>query len=747
MDGRDAIGGLIDARGHIRVPWRPVVDAMQAIGVEEFAARAAALDRRARFESPHGGAAMQRLDPIPVPLMDYEFAELAEAIVERVGFFEDLLDDLYGAQRCIADRSLPGDALFASAEFLRPLARQATVAGGRLGFYAIDLMRHPGGGFRVLRDHTDRAPGLGLALAIRRFVAEVMPELFGAVTLASQRPVIETLQDMLHGLAAGGPIGLLTGPDTDAADARLLARQLGGMVLRPDDLTCAQGSLRLRTLAGSTPVQMLLRLGSSLAIDPLEQGGAPSRGVPGLFHSLRRRDVTMLNAPGSGIMEDAGFKAFYPDLFQRRFDRPMRLAALGGAGPIGFDADQAPIATRLGDAEATARFDFAAVTMRFYALRIDGVWRVLPGGLGHATRADGSVLLKDIWVIDSGEPDRGVAGPAQRVVPRSERRVAMDLPSRLADDLLWLGRMVERLDGAARLLAIALPRFADASNLPHEAAQRAMLAACLIEAKLLPDETSGPFMSARVLNAALARHRPLSELLGEIRRLLDHCGDRFSVSMRGMVEAALDQIPPDESELGVLAACMRFAATFNGVIAEDASRSGGFVFLEIGRRLERGEALAETLAILLDGTPARLDPGLSLAIELADARLSYEFIHAGPISPAPALSLLIGAADYPRSLAFQTEALGVAFERIGAVEEAALARAITASLVTLTRVIGAEIGRLPALATVLQAAAERLHTLESGLIARYFAPLPSAHQIDLTRVYEGQGAGRSPGEP
>ncbi|SIQ78734.1 MULTISPECIES: circularly permuted type 2 ATP-grasp protein [Acidiphilium] len=734
MLGGDALGGLIDAKGQIRAPWRPVINAMRAIGPDEFAARAAALDRRAQYESPSGSVQSQRLDPIPIPLMDYEFATLADAIAERAEFLADILDDVYGAQSWIADGSLPGDPLFETPQFIRQLAHQPGFTAPRLASYAVDLIRCPDGSFRVLRDHTDHAPGLGLALAIRRFVADVMPELFGTVTLASQRPVTETLQDMLHLLATGGPIGLIAGADADMTDTRLLARQLGGTVLRPDDLSCSGGVLRLRTLAGSTPVHLLLRQASSLSIDPLEQGGAPSNGVPGLFRALRNNALTMLNIPGSGILQLPDFKSCFSNLFYRQHGRPPQLKDHDTTSLGGIDADQAPIAIRLAQDGAAARFEFAAITLRLYALRIDGVWRVLPGGLGHATRADGSALIKDIWVIDSGnrdagEPDRASRGPAHRSPPRIARKVAMDLPSRLADDLLWLGRMVERLDGAARLLAIALPRFVDASNLPHEAAQRESLAACLVSAKLVPDEITGPFLSARRLHESLARSKPLSRLLADIRRLFDHCGERFSVSMRRIIEGALDQIPQDlNDDSRTFTACMQFVATFNGVIAEDASRSGGFVFLEIGRRLERAEALAETLTVLLAGSLARLDPSLTLAIELADAQLTYEFVNAGPLLAETAIGLLIGAADYPRSLTFQTESLAIGLRRIGALDQAAVADRITVDLRSLSGAIAA--GDSVDLGGPLKHCIVTLETLADDLATQYFAPIPPSRQVE-----------------
>jgi uncharacterized circularly permuted ATP-grasp superfamily protein/uncharacterized alpha-E superfamily protein len=744
MLGNDVIGGLIDAKGQIRAPLRPVINAMLAISPTEFAARTTALDRRAQFESPSGSTHSHRLDPIPVPLMDYEFADLAGAVIERAEHLAFVLDDLYSAQASIADGSLPGDVLFENPQFIRQLARQPGLTGPRLASYAVDLVRAPDGSFRVLRDYTDRAPGLGLALALRRFVAEVMPELFGAVTLASQRPVVENFQDMLHLLSKGGPIGLIAGPDADITDTRLLARQIGGTVLRPDDLSCSGRVLHLRTLAGTTPVNLLLRQASSISIDPLEQGGAPSLGVAGLFRALRHNGVTMLNAPGSGVLQDPVFKSCFKNIFDRMHGRLPRLAESDIAAATGFNVDQAPVARRVAHEGAAARFDFAAVTLRLYALRIFGVWRVLPGGLGHATHADGTKLVKDIWVIDSGELEPGgkhksSRGPAHRSAPRVARKVAMDLPSRLADDLLWLGRMVERLDAAARLLAITLPRFTDVSTLPHEAAQRESLAACLVSAKLLPDDLAGPFLSARRLHESLTRKKPLSRLVADIRRLLDHCGERFSVSMRRIVESALDHIPHEmNDDLQTFTACMQFVATFNGVIAEDASRSGGFVFLEIGRRFERAEALAATLAILLGGSLARLDPGLTLAIELADAQLTYEFINAGPLLPEAAIRLLIGSADYPRSVAFQTELLSIALRRIGAVEQAVVADRLTVALRDLSGAVAA--GDTVDVAATLKESVAILETLADSLAREYFAPIPASRQVDEPQQTAAQPA-------
>ncbi len=86
----------------------------------------------------------------------------------------------------------------------------------------------------------------------------------------------------------------------------------------------------------------------------------------------------------------------------------------------------------------------------------------MPGGLGCVLQDDaqawpsaGPVLAKDVWVL-AGESrrDRGAVLPPD-AAPLAIRRTAGDMPSRVADNFFWLGRYLERLEGAARLLLIA----------------------------------------------------------------------------------------------------------------------------------------------------------------------------------------------------------------------------------------------------------------------------------------------------
>ncbi|MDE2240811.1 MAG: alpha-E domain-containing protein, partial [Rhodospirillales bacterium] len=228
----------------------------------------------------------------------------------------------------------------------------------------------------------------------------------------------------------------------------------------------------------------------------------------------------------------------------------------------------------------------------------------------------------------------------------------------------------------------------------------------------------------------LAQRRPILGLLREVGRLVDASSERLSPSMLSTVRFALQQaheaLPHDAA---ALPAMLSFAATFAGIAAENMSRDGGWLFLEMGRRLERGETLAESLAILLNGPVERLEPGMALGIELADSVLSYELRHSGILAPGPVLAMLLADASNPRALAFQCHALRACLERLGADDDAETARLLQQEVTNLA-------GNPSALHATLSDIAARLRQLSDRVHRRFFTLLPEAHTLEEDEILE-----------
>ncbi len=721
---------MIDRLGRIRAPWGPVMSAVRELGPEELERRSAALNRQIGLATPFGSTPKSVYDPLPAVLTAAEFDNLATALRQRARMLNAALEDLYGPQTLLRTGKLPPALVLGDRHFLRGMHTSTPLMAPRLSLYAADVIRAPDGKFRLLRDHTGIIPGLGHALSLRRLASSALPELFRAGGLRSLRPAREMLVDHLHREAEGGLVAVLSaganGPaNQDSVDEALLARALGLLLIEPGDLAARNGALHMKTLSGLLHIATLIRGISGIDLDPLEQGGRPGLGIPGAFGAIRAGVLTMLNAPGAGLLEAAPLLPYIDQLCQPLLGEDPQL-------PRAAEADlatpsKAPFVTGKGYASVPLSF-------RLFAWNDGANWQVLPGGLGMplATTGGGdpALGLKDIWVLDD-EEDLYTAGPAPAEPPEHVKFLpAAHLPSRLADNLFWLGRSVERLEAACRLLMLALPRLESGTSLPRDIAERTLLARCLAQAGLLPADIAGSAVSGRLLRQTLTRRRPLAGLVKEVGRLVNAASERLSPSMLATVRFALHQaaeaLPNEETALPTM---LSFAATFAGIAAENMSRDGGWLFLEMGRRLERGETLAESLAILLDAPPERLEPGMALSIELADSVLSYDLRHAGILAPGPVLSMLLADTSNPRSLAYQCAALRACLERLGAEDDADAARQLQQDVTNLA-------GTATGLRAPLVHAGAKLRLLSDRVHRRFFTLLPEAHTLEDEEILE-----------
>ena len=727
MDAVTTSDEMIDRTGRIRPPWVPVMEAVQAIGPQELARRAAALNRQMQLAAPFGAVANRRYDPLPAPLTAPEFALLEAGLLQRVRLLNSVLEDIYGPQRLLHEGYLPPAPVLANPHFLRSLHTGRPLGSPRLSLYAADVFRNANGRFQLLRDHTGVIPGLGHALTLRRLTASTVPELVGTSALRSLRPAREMLTDHLQRDAQGGLVAVLSasaacpGLAPDMTDDALLARALGVLLIEPGDLATRNGALHVKTLSGLLHVATLIRGISGIELDPLEQGGRPAAGVPGAFGAIRAGVLTVLNAPGSALLEAPDLKPYIEPLFKHLLGAAPLLPAAQGAAAR--HASKAPFVTG-GTLTSTP------IVFRLYAWHDGSDWQMLPGGLGLGLEQDGApdaavtTVMKDVWVLDTDEPHVISGAAPAEPIGRAKFIAATHLPSRVADNLFWLGRSVERLESAARLLMLALPRLESGTSLPRDVAERALLTRCLAQAGLLPADLAGASVSGRLLRSTLARRRPISGQLKEVARLVNAASERLSPSMLVTVQFALHQATESlPNEEVALPSMLNFSATFAGIAAENMSRDGGWLFLEMGRRLERGENLAENLAVFLDAPPDRLEPGMALGIELADSVLSYDLRNAGILAPGPVLSMLLTDAGNPRSLAFQCTVLRSCLELLGADDDAEFTRQLqqdAANLADCTTGLAKPLGAISA----------RLRQLSDRVHARFFTLLPEAHQLE-----------------
>ena len=793
---------LLDPAGRLRGAWRRVLGALLGMGTEALRERAAELARACAEEGVRAaGERAWRCDAIPFLLTETEYSGLALGLAQRAELLELVLADVYGPRRLLADGLLPPSLVYGSEGYVR--ACRASVECGRapgraLNLYAADLVRGPGG-WCVLADVTGEPAGLGYALENRRVLSRVLPELFRGFDVGALRPFFDTWQDGLQRLApaeVGNPgLALLTPGHADPRwyEHVVLAGALGCALVEDEDLAVRHGALWIKTLRGLQPVHVLVRRQRGGAIDQLELSGDARCGAPGLMVAWRDGALKMLNGPGAGWAEAPALSAFLPDVSQALTGRALALEGvpslwLGNAAArarvAGEDGWRVMSATDAGEAVAPWVSARAAVAERPWAfcavapppastvpcltpaggldprpvilrlfLVFDGdAWRPLPGGLARVVStgdamgrvAPHEALTKDVWVLQ--EEGFYTRGPAHLQVPRlAIRRAAGDVPSRVADNFYWLGRYLERLETAARLVRIVLGRLGRGPPLPRDLPDFAVLTACLVDAGVVPEEQAGAggAQLADVLVRALSRDGGVvAGLMGRVRDLADLLRDRLSTEMHASVAGELRRLKgarvllrPGQRAVGIGLAqdftgeLLGFCAMVAGYTAENMGLGGGRLFLDLGRRIERAQAVTGQLAQALDQLPERIEAGLMLALEMCDSALTYRARYLTAVQPVAVLDLLLADGGNPRSLAYQLGAAQASF----LVLEAGEAGELGARVGTLLAQVEGMVAELAATDPPAQAAllAPRLRDLggevsevSDAVRRRYFALLP-----------------------
>lgn len=729
---------MVDGRGGLRPQWRAMLGTYQSLGEGGLLARAARLDRAVADE----GAGAWRCDPVPLPLPAAEFSVLERGIAQRARLMAALAVDIYGPMSVLADGIVPPSLVFGDPAFLRACREPAGVVPP-MTIYCADLARGPDGAWRVTRDRTGVPDGIGLALENRRLLGAVLPETFRPVQVRHLGPFFELWQDRLRQMAPVGvanpSVAVLTGGQADPdwfAHLRL-ARELAAALVEHNDLTIRGGLLYLKTLAGLRKIDVLLRGVAGRSVDPLELDGRG--GVPGLLDAARNGGVVVTNPPGTDL---CGSQVFRPH------DEPLCRALLHEDLLLPWTADISPSVapTWAGDA-----LEPRPVRLRLFAIGgPHGNWTVMPGGL--AWIEDATPRCKDVWVLS--EDRSSIVGPAIHTEPPlAIRRTAGDLPSRLADSLFWLGRTVERLERAARLIRASVARLQrGAMLLPHEAGELRVLIRCLTDADLIPDDLADPSALPAALLSAIRRKPPSDDtrksdagvlsLMAEFSRLIESVRDRLTGDMhatfRDLLSSARARAEAATGGLDALADAMtetqRFCITVAGAAAENMVRGGGYLFLDLGRRVERAESVANEVAAAFELPALQLDLGLALALELCDSTLTYRGRYRGTLQAGVVLDLVLADPGNPRGLAFQLVAIHALLDELapGAVGRETLAGAAAGLLAQAEAlVVGvmaspARAGEIPA---ALREIAEGVSALSTRIGRKYFSLLPALQSL------------------
>ena len=795
--------------GNPRENWRPIMAALEGIGFDGLQQRQDRVRRMRHedgatynpFDAPSGQGIPWALELIPQPITAMEWSQLEAGLTQRAVLLEKILADAYGPQNLIKNGQMPPALIYANPNFLHPCHGVRPAGERYLTYYAADLYRGTDGRFRVLRDYTANPAGLGYALENRIVISRIFSGMYHQTQIRRLAPFFHAFHLSLAKRIAEGrenPDVVLLSPGPDSRiyfEHAILSRYLGYPLVEGQDLTVRNGKVFLKKLAGLEPVEAVFRHIPDHAMDPLTLRKESTHGVAGLIQVCREGNLAVVNPIGSVLAETPalapflatlcqalmgedllleshpawwcgtteGFNYTLDHLEQLRIGRAMNPSSAAHSEPASaVKADpqnclaRAPLLPGVVPVWTHAGIASFPTLLRVFACATDPGFAVMPGGLA-ITAPQREILTglnphvqqsKDVWVM-SDQPVKPFSLMSGLETVADVNRGG-DLPSRLADHLLWLGRYLERAEGSVRLLRAVIRRLSGEAR-PDDIPELPFLLNLLRSREIIPQpaKDADGIPLYRELSDQLhdALYRPdltegVAQTLRQVRETARSVRDRLSLDAWRAINR-LEKIAdlPAGDPLEDLNDILFTLSAFSGLAMESMTRGLGWRFMDMGRRVERAMNQSRLILSGLDHLCSEDRGALEALLEVSDSIMTYRARYRAAFQLSPVMDLLVVDETNPKSLAFQLSQLAAHVEHLprldarryaSAEERMTLQMLTSVRLLDLTRLLRREKsnnGR--ELTGFLDTIEQQLKTFSQQISAHYLSRVPTTPHYAL----------------
>ncbi|MEN9895389.1 MAG: hypothetical protein RIR97_1241, partial [Pseudomonadota bacterium] len=585
-----------------------------------------------------------------------------------------------------------------------------------LSFVAFEIGRGPDGNWWVLGDRTQAPSGAGFALENRIATARVFSDLYPVAQVYRLAGFFQIFRDALRGLRTGtdSQAAILTpGRWNDTYfEHAYIARYLGFMLLEGEDLTVVDGKVMVRTVAGLKPVGVLWRRLDAAFADPLELNQSSHIGTPGFVQALRQQSVTLVNALGSGILETRALLAFMPGICKHLLGEDLKLPSIAtwwcgqkderdhvashlngmvigpaySCLPFFDDNGQSMLGSKIGQtlnkpvndwliengpklvgqevvtlsttpAWVNGALQPRPMSLRVFAARTKQGWQIMPGGFARISNGDNAAAIAmqaggsaaDVWIVSERPVERTTLLPAEESFTRN---MPGSLPSRAADNLFWLGRYIERAEGALRILRAWHARYAESAD---------------PDSPLLADLTD--YLAALDVDTTEPVPKSLLRNIDSAVYSASNIRDRFSpdgwLALNDLAKTTrtfFDVVQAGDDATRAMTVLLRKLAGFAGLVHENMYRFTGWRFLSIGRHLERGLHMTRLLGHLSGETAP--DGALDMLLEIGDSVMTHRRRYNVNTARLTVTDLLALDPLNPRSVLFQLNEIRTEVEQL-----------------------------------------------------------------------------------
>jgi len=734
--------------GSILPNWERVITALETLSTADIEHRQQDISRQLRangiaysamYHQRHASRPWS-LDLAPMIIEPADWHRISRALEQRALLKREILRDIYSSQQLLKKRLIPPEMVLAHRGYLRDAMNMQL--DQELPMFSADISRAPSGDWYIVDDICQYPEGIGYAVENRLVLSSTIQRLFRQCRVQRVASYFKRLQQRITELSDSDDrcVMLAYGPEhPHYFEYAFLAKYLGYTLVQSGDLTVRDNRVYLRTVADLQRVSVIIRFIDDTSLDPMAVGQSSVNGITGLFQAVRSGGVRVINPLGSGVLDNPALNACMAQLCKHILGEDLLMQGpptywlgddehrqhvmshrddllfrnIDSLGEL-FDprsmsgeelqslnrnislSPQRYVAQERLDRSYAPAFDNTTpvqrqLTVRCFMIDSEKGYNSMPGGLCLLdTVADGSRPAydshkgsKDVWVIADG-PVEPVSLLSSAPSDPEFAVIDGELPSRVAENLFWMGRNAERAETCVRLLRSVFQTLESEDTILPDGKENTEVTPVLSAILRATTQATGtlpgfvgrggkrrlreperelisllhdpkragtlPYTLEQLQNSTVsARDRVSDELL----RVFNTLDDDYNT----LVDYPRNSLMFDDSEAlkGInsqLDNALMSLSAFAGLAHENFTHGDGWRFMMLGRRLERVQHTCSVIRTMLsrDHDDVLL---LETLLKLFDSVMTYRSRYRSQIDVRLVLRLLLIDEFNPRSLAFQ----------------------------------------------------------------------------------------------
>lgn len=246
--------------------------------------------------------------------------------IQRSRALNLFLWDIYHDKKILKQGIVPLELVSSSSNYLHQM--MDVDPPGRIYNHVsgTDVIKHTDGSYYVLEDNIRCPSGVSYVICNRTALKRALFGVFNHYQTHTVTNYAENLLDLLETVKPKGvdmPNCVVITPgmyNSAFYEHSYLAKTMGVELVEGRDLFVENDFVYMKTIKGPERVDIIYRRIDDLFIDPLEFLPDSALGVPGLFAAYKKGNVTLANAPGTGVADDKAVYTYMPDIIKYYLD-------------------------------------------------------------------------------------------------------------------------------------------------------------------------------------------------------------------------------------------------------------------------------------------------------------------------------------------------------------------------------------------------------------------------------------------